>query len=141
MFGSRVFILMAMAIVTIFASTFTREIGHQLSEKEGSFPFFSITAVSHLNISISISIRKTCVNRDYISICITFSIFLCLCLCSCCEYFSVNRVYVNTSVRVIIPCPSTLNEKSHYNSFIYKPALNVILRYCSLLLYTRRYYR
>ena len=53
-----------------------------------------------VSISINISIRKTCVNRDYISICIsicistrngTFSIFLCLCLCFCCEYFSVNR--------------------------------------------------
>ena len=53
-----------------------------------------------VSISINISIRKTCMNRDYISICIsisistrngTFSIFLCLCLCLCCEYFSVNR--------------------------------------------------
>ena len=64
----------------------------------------ALRAGSHFDISVSISInisiRKTCVNRDYISICIsicistrngTFSIFLCLCLCFCCEYFSVNR--------------------------------------------------
>ena len=63
-----------------------------------------LRADSHFDISVSISInisiRKTCMNRDYISICIsisistrngTFSIFLCLCLCFCCEYFSVNQ--------------------------------------------------
>ena len=57
-----------------------------------------VRAGSHFDISVSI--RKTCMNRDYISISIsisistrngTFSIFLCLCLCFCCEYFSVNR--------------------------------------------------
>ena len=44
-----------------------------------------VRAGSHFDISISIrKVRKTCVNRGYISISIrneTFSIFLCLCLC------------------------------------------------------------
>ena len=34
-----------------------------------------------------------------------------------------------------------LGKRSNASSSLCKPALNVILRYCSLLLYTRRYYR
>ena len=37
---------MAIALGIIFASTFTREIGRQLSKKERFFPFFSLSVMT-----------------------------------------------------------------------------------------------
>ena len=46
MFGKTFFIVVAIALDIIFASTFTREIGRQLYKKERSFPFFSISVMT-----------------------------------------------------------------------------------------------
>jgi len=45
MSGKTSFILDAIALVIIFVSTLTREIGCQFSKSEQSFPFFSISVM------------------------------------------------------------------------------------------------
>ena len=53
---------------------------------------------------------------------------------------SMTLKLYKTQKLVIIPCPSTLNEKSHDNSLC-KTAPNVIQLNYYLLFITRRYYR
>ena len=58
MLGRTFFILVAITLDIIFASTFTREISRLFSVRERSFPFFSISVIKNFIISRSFLFSK-----------------------------------------------------------------------------------